>query len=445
MAYTIKVSVESLKAKAMNMNFHRRLIILFLLLTTFARFPGQDGEDIVNARANFNSQQPIDFWGGMSSLLYGNIPNGFVNWQSLLVLTQLILITIGLALLNPSTETKLRKYLLVFIYYFVYLFGAQTTRDGFLFSILVLSLGCLSKGLRNARQNFFLLGLLGTILGIAFRPWMALALFPLILYYSSRYGYKRASALLSIVALVATPILLEHTTAKSLNLQPSFPQQQVMIMDLASSYCWSNNDETAYTAISALNLFSSEKNLEKNVCNLYRSDTWLSLTKPDHASSSYLTHSNFKLIEPNNNATYSKLQSKWLRIIITDPVTYLQNKITFAAKLFIGSDTRGLRVSNANTPLQKLQGAYFIPYDFVITLHLLSIGVFCFFIIVYALSRRILLKRKNLEFSPEVLVCFSACALWLTLSSIAYIGSNGRYTYTITLISLLFLLKEEKV
>jgi hypothetical protein len=117
----------------------------------------------------------------------------------------------------------------------------------------------------------------------------------------------------------------------------------------------------------------------------------------------------------------------------------------FASKLFIGSDTRGLRVSSANTPLQKLQGAYFIPYDFVITLHLLSIGVFCFFIIVYAQSRRILFKRKNLEFSPEALVCFSACALWLTLSSIAYIGSNGRYTYTITLISLLFLLKEEKV
>jgi hypothetical protein len=237
--------------------------------------------------------------------------------------------------------------------------------------------------------------------------------------------------------------LLDQSVVKFLNLRASYPQQQVMIMDFASSYCWGNNEQTSKIAIGALNEFTADGKIDKNICNLYRSDTWLSLTKSSHPSSENIESSKFWLISPESASKYEKIQNSWVQMITSDPVTYSQNKITFASKLLIGSDTRGFRFLGEQNLVKKLQGILLIPYDFVITFHLLSLGSFFVLLLLIPIRRKIHTKNQNFEFTPSMAICFASALLWLILSSIAYIGSNGRYTYTITLLSAIFILREE--
>jgi hypothetical protein len=58
--------------------------------------------------------------------------------------------------------------------------------------------------------------------------------------------------------------------------------------------------------------------------------------------------------------------------------------------------------------------------------------------------RKIPHKNRDFQITTEMIICLIGASIWLFLSSIAYIGSNGRYTYTITLLSMAFLMKEEK-
>jgi hypothetical protein len=433
-----------LKSINLKVNHHTKVLLAFFCFTILARFPAQDGEDIVNARLNLHSANPVDFWGGMSSLVYGNAPSFPFNWQSQLVFIQICLVFFGLKCLDPFTQGRARKLLILTVYYFAFLFGSQTTRDGLLFSLSVASFGLLAVGIRKSKLFGVFLGTSCLIIAISFRPWLALAVAPFLMYFlSKKYSNKVKIAIIGLV-LIVSPVLLDQAAAKTLNLRESYPQQQVMIMDFAASYCWGNNIETGEAAISALQEFTLDEKFSDKACNLFRADTWLSLTNSHNLSAMKGVDSDFWLVAPGNDAKFNDIQDTWIKMILGDPVTYFQNKLMFGSKLVIGSDTRGLRFLNEPETLKKIQGLLFIPYDIAITGHLWSIGIFVFFTIVYLVRRKFKDGVSNFEVTPPLAVCFFSSTLWLGLSSIAYIGSNGRYTYTVTLLSAIFLLKEHE-
>jgi hypothetical protein len=144
----------------------------------------------------------------------------------------------------------------------------------------------------------------------------------------------------------------------------------------------------------------------------------------------------FSLVKVGDMRNYEVLKSTWINFIITDPVTYLQNKILFANKLFIASDSRNISILSAKTTSTKVLGIYRIPYDIAITLHiysLLSLVMILFLLPV----KKYLRKRKNgITIDRVSISLLSTVFIWTALSSIAYIGSNGRYTYALTILSL---------
>jgi hypothetical protein len=433
-----------LDKKKQYFSYHNNVLVLFLCFTALARFPAKDGEDIVNARKNLSSAESIDFWGGMSSLVYGYMPNIFFDWRTLLVGFQLIAVYTGLKMLDAQLDSKLKKWLFVPLCYLVFVFGAQTTRDGLLFSLVILAIGFMSKALQKSQHLYMNLGILCLIVGSTLRPWMALGFSPFLAFYLLRSGRAKAKVGLAIFGLVISPIALDQSIVKFLELKPSYPQQQVMIMDLASSYCSSNNASTSTRSLIALSRFTSDKSFGEKVCNLYRTDTWVSLTKSIYPSSSHIDNSDFWLISPNDEESYSFVEAIWLQNIVSDPITYMQNKLNFMSKLIVGSDTRGFRFFAEVEVLKKLQGLYFFIYDLVVTFHLMSLGALFLMILLLMYFRKLSLNSRDFQITTEMIVCLLGASIWLFLSSIAYIGSNGRYTYTITLLSMAFLLKEEK-
>ena len=153
-----------------------------------------------------------------------------------------------------------------------------------------------------------------------------------------------------VISITLAPLAFEYLAAKSLRLEKSFPQQQVMLMDVAATYCYTTNTQTGERAARVIQNFSDDPNYKSFVCQLYRPDTWLSLTKSINTSSSGF-EADFKLIQPGNVKQYEELESRWLEIIIKDPVTYIQNKVLFASKLLIGSDSRNISILNAESTL----------------------------------------------------------------------------------------------
>ena len=136
---------------------------------------------------------------------------------------------------------------------------------------------------------------------------------------------------------------------------------------------------------------------------------------------------------------YNEIQNSWLSFIAKFPKDYLQIKSIQLNQLMISGDTFGLRIIYASTFKEYMSGIFFIPFDTVISLHLLSPALtFLFGIIIVILSlSRVTIYR--LISTREIVFSFLFLSCWILATSIAYIGDNGRYTYLSSFIFYIFL------
>ncbi len=431
---------KNLRQKLTRFASERINTVLVLSVTTFfLQTPSFYGEDIVNARNNYLSGARTDFWGGVSTLVYAHIPNLGFRWQIWLAIIQIALTSLGLQKLLLMKNQNRRTYLVkCVVAYSALVFGSQMTRDGLMFSLLIIGYALLNSTLRKHSSMKVIIGPLAIIcFAMSFRPWLSLAIIPIVVlaFQNSKLRLRRLTALMIVISIVVAPLALEFLVAKSLRLNKSFPEQQVMLMDAAASYCYTTKMETGIKAEKALLLFTSDTNYPNFACQLYRPDTWLSLTQAINTSSKGLEF-DFNLIRAGDVRNYEILKSSWLNFIISDPVTYIQNKILFANKLLIGSDSRNISIFSAKTTSTKILAIYRIPYDIAITLHIYSLLAFMTILFLLPM-KRYMQKRKNGLIIDRVTVnLLTAVFIWTALSAIAYIGSNGRYTYAITILSL---------
>jgi hypothetical protein len=79
---------------------------------------------------------------------------------------------------------------------------------------------------------------------------------------------------------------------------------------------------------------------------------------------------------------------------------------------------------------------YRIPYDVAITMHIYSFFAFILILFIFPISRYVKRKEDGLIIDRISINMLVAVGVWTSLSAIAYIGSNGRYTYALTILSL---------
>ena len=416
-------------------------VIHFLaLLSVTLQIPGFFGEDIVNARNNYLTGDRTDFWGGISTLIYAHVPNFGFRWQIWLAIFQILLTSISLSrTLWFDKKRKINYFLNLLIAYSALVFGSQMTRDGLMFSLLVFGYSELSRTLINRKQKkFFIFPILVISFAMSFRPWLSLAIIPIFLFAMRKYkGTARKSLSLFLVFfIVITPLTIETLAKEGLGLKRSYPEQQVMLMDVAATYCYSSNLNSGLLAKSTLALFSNDPRYTEFACQLYRPDTWVSLTQSINASSQGF-NVDFGLIQPSETYKYQKLRSAWIKTIFSDPVTYLQNKILFGTKILVASETRGLSILSANSTSTKAMALFRIPFEIALTLHLYSLFAILLILFFNPIKNFCFKKRDTILIGRTSAHLIAAIILWTALSSIAYIGSNGRYTYALTILSLI--------
>ena len=425
-----------------NSKVHLFFLAFFTLATFLFQISNFYGEDIVNARENFLTGARTDFWGGASTLFYSTVPDFGFRWQIWLAIFQVLITTVGLRIMFfRNNKTKYPRPLTLAVTYFALLIGSQMTRDGLMFSLLVLGYALFQEGIHKARTKNIIFSIFVLSLAFSLRPWLSVSILPIIIFILKlgKDSLGRFKATLICSAIVMAPFLVDLTAAKALDLNRSYPQQQVILMDAAAGYCYSNNFETGKNTEKILSSFYSTENFSSQICQMFRPDTWESLFHSENVSARG-TESNFMLLKPGQETKYRNLKSEWLRMIVNDPITYLQNRILFAGKLMIGSDTRNISIINVKGFPATLTALYKLPYEIGISLHLFSILALLFYLTLGAVrvsKARMRTQIEGLTLDRLSTLLIISVILWSIASSVAYIGSNGRYTYSITLLALI--------
>ena len=425
------------------------IIVLSVISIIFSWDGSYEGGDIAGARRSYLSQNPIDLWGGFNGFFYGNIPNFIFPWGLWLLILQMICATTGLILISKRIEltNKTRHVMFFALSYLVLLFSGYLTRDSTMTAFYIFGCGLILFSKHSSKTNKKVIFLAGTsliVLAVAFRPWLFFAtLLPAV--FLRRVNFKN---LAFMIILMISPLCIERFTYLATDYKEVHPQLQVIISDVASMTCLSNNDEVRQNGTELLNRFSDTTYADNEICGDFRLNTWqsvgswslnlseITLEAFNDASS---RQSKILISSDMKDEKYNEIQSSWLSFITKFPKDYLQIKSIQANQLMISGDTFGLRILNAVTFKDYISGLFLIPYDTVISLHLLSPALtflFGIIIVILSLSR---ITINQLIKTREVVFAFLFLSCWILITTIAYIGDNGRYTYLASFVFYVFL------
>jgi len=422
---------------------HLVWLLCLLTLPLASRWPGHDSEDIKNLRLNANSSSPTDFWGGASSMFYGHFPNFYPGWETLLLIFQWGLTSIGLILLTKKLRQSWKVQAPWFIISILVVeLGTLLTRDGLMLALLVFGYGLINSSDNSSpkrRKVFLTTSLLVFLVAAWFRPWVSPAI--VVFYiYSSKFASKSSTwrqKILNQVALIFVFVTLalafEIGASKILNLGKSYPEQQVMLMDLAPMACWSTNQDTVNLAISGLKNFYSTRELPSYFCNTFRPANWVHLFHQDLLSKQ---EPNFRLLQVGDIRLYEDTKLIWSKLIFSSPIDYIQNKFMYGSQTLLGGDTRGIRLlsdsyfgdTERSRIFAYMSAVILLPLDLAITLHLFSpfVSSLLFGSILVFGSIRSLVRVSP----SDLLGLWFFCIFWFTGTIIAYIGDTARFTYT---------------
>jgi len=426
------------------------LYTLISLLILGSRWPGHDSEDIKNLRLNFKSGNPTDFWGGISSLFYGHIPDFYPGWESLLLLLQWGFASVGLFLILKIVLEN-ERYQIVILMLEILLIGLSTliTRDGLMLSMLLFSTGLLFESRNKPKEIKNLLYCLAFFLILfasSFRPWISPAIAATIAYICwqmprvKRNKFKQLMVLLFVFLFIGLSISLEIESKQFLHLEKSFPEQQVFLMDLSANACWSTNRELVSKSIDTLDNFYQDKQVPSSFCNTFRPANWVHLFHRDPINNS---QPKFKLLEENDESTYRLVRSAWLHAIIKYPVDYLQNKLMYGSQLIFGGDSRRIHLlgylngteESRSKVFLYFSGLVLLPLDLAISIHLFS-PFFSGLFLAY-LWRKRAYRLGNEGFKMTIIGVLIFQTAWLLCTVIAYIGDTARFSYTCGALALL--------
>lgn len=409
------------------------LLVLGALLALVARFPFSSAEDIINARENINSGQRIDFWGAFSPWFFTRVQGEL--WEETYAFVFTLMIFSGalltLRVLAGNTEKSVKALLPFFlIYYCSMLFALDFSRDGSLLAFFWIGFGVYLVYHQSSnyilRKMLLVLALLLFSISLSFRPWMTPTLIIFIIVFNLLSRGQRIRRIPSkslakvCITLLIVPIIVELTSGSLLKLNKSYPEQQVIIMDLASIGCLSSNPNISIKALTALTPIAVEPRVKKiDICSqYYPSSVGSVLFYPENWGN---ISSAVQLIDVNAEDTYQKIRSSWLDLLLTYPKDFIQIKFFLGSQWLLAGDSNLWRGS----PLQVL---LLSPLSITRELRLFS-GLF---VLMLLIGLAIYKREKSLYVG---LLFFYISSL--SLLTVAFTGDNQRYLVPFSMISLL--------
>lgn len=421
--------------------FFKIYIIVLATLSVLLHLRDNPGEDIARSRSSYQSGQGSDFLGGFASVFYASIPNLFFEWWQYLIAIQAGLAGFGIyfLLINTIENTDIKHFIVTMIFsYLVLNLAMAQTRDGIMIAITFLTLGIMNQ--RKQNKFIFIAWATSFVIAFTFRPWLAFAIFPLLFFYlRHRTLLKLPTTIICCTLLVTAPSIVELFVTREFSIKPGYPQQTVMIHDLASTFCLSPIPKTREMAYKGLVKLANDEDSLKKLCNHYKPNTWQSSITPnplDPMMPSLVPP--LVTIRPGDEVNYQILKSNWVKMIISDPKSYLQNHLFFLTQVLLSGESPSFTLKSSFTdlsvnssPIDFLyvgRDLYDLPWEISIQLHFLSpVFTYAFLVILYT-------RRSSVIARPILFYLFCVLTIWVSIITLGYVSDNGRYTYLPSLV-----------
>lgn len=415
------------------------LLYFLLLLSNLSR--EYEGEDILAARESFSSAHPIDIWGAFPGLFYSLIPDWPIEWNKLLIAIQLSLTLYSVLKIRSVLwlDNKKPTFLFTTISIISLYFSTFLTRDSTMFSFLIFGVANISSLTLDSPRIKKYLSLVPILIGASFRPWLsAVGALIVMLSLPSNGRDKRVGKIVLILIMSTSPLFINQGTYfVNSELRKVYPEMQVIVMDVASIRCLGIDDNARDDAAKTLALFlETNQSISTNFCNSYRTNTWQSIgewdlseidpTKPS-SEVKHVETDKVKLTINMSKQEVTKFRSAWLRLLSNYPREYVGVKILQAAQLSIGGDSATLIPDPDGKLTDFFHHILYFPFNLVIEAHFLSIAILFGFMLALFPSLSGKISRFN---SGKYLAHFLIPIAWILISTIAYIGDNGRYVYS---------------
>jgi hypothetical protein len=398
--------------------------------------------DIPGGRESFKQNNPSDFLGTYAGFVYFLIPEWPLGWARNLTLIQLTLTLIGLSFLIPIRN--LSRYFsfwkLLIVHYLVAVFSSQQSRDGALFSQIILGLGILNLATTKKRFRGALtcLGVLIIVSGLSFRPIMSISGLILFLFFQSvvnqeKKVMKKSTAIGISLTIIFTPTSVELGMTHLLVQQSKYPLQTVVLQDLGFAACQSGNPETINRSIRALSAVATDDFFDDRICQFFRIYTWQSLV--GIIAPSQITNGlESPLREVTSSREFSALLEDWASLMLSDPKTYVQAKLTSLVQVLFSSQTKiwgptkksqnlGL-LDNVEQSIQNIAYVAYLPWILLSEFYLISpLVVLLICLLVNSMLRqKVMFRPPGLRLIPLMVV------LAIIVNAVLFVSDNARYT-----------------
>lgn len=403
-------------------------------LCYLSKFPFGGAEDINNARLNLTIGRRTDFWGSFAPWFFNLYQGGYweVAYATLfsLLITFTFFIIVKKFILDSVRSRWL--FLLLVLQYLVISFSISLSRDSGFLAFATFAIGAWIRAFEEDlrfRVTWICFTFFSLIIGTAFRPWLSVSLPFLLIALNYQFpiyrSLRRIPVVVSALTLILTPALVDQSLHRVLNLTSSFPQQQVMIMDLSSMACLSSDRAQTEKSLAALRPLATATLTKKELCSQFFPQSWASVIfySADRGQASALT-----MVKAGDVGTFAKLQKSWLNAIFTQLPSYVQTKIMLGSQFLIAGESPKLEYRNLKSILQ-------LPFEFTKAIRVYSAYPALILLLWIALRKRG--ELENLHTIASISLFYLA---FLSISIIAFIGDNQRYIFPGTSIVFLFAL-----
>jgi len=433
------------------LTFYVFFSVLYIVTLSFSASPG---EDISISREWFLDRTPSDFLGTFAGLFYSLVPDFPFGWSRNLAFVQISLSMFSLFILFPikSILNKPQTGFIFTVQYLVAVFSGQQSRDGTFLALMLFGLA-IFKTLFSTPHGAFLKVIAGTTIlttALMFRPALSLALCLFLLFIFLFFKRKKEIPLSNSTMVIVCLFLLVAPTVLELKLSDryaqtrSYPLQTILIHDIGFAACQSADPNTIERAIQALKVISIDDDFATRICQFYKINTWQAVIGEIQATSTT------KNLEPpldlaSDSESFAKLSEGWINVLVQDPVTYAQAKLTFFVQTLFSSQTLIHPMSAAKdnlllhqiiyNSLATLNNLLTLPWLILSKFHILSPFILLFVITVFS---RFLYRRKifgGIVFMLPLITLISIFA-----NTILFVSDNARYVTPFALLSFVGLL-----
>lgn len=416
--------------------FRLNLIFLTLIFVPIYALAGP----YEGAQVTTNSNKS-DWWGPLAPLTpeFFNLNEERWKWIVFYIATVTLLVILqskALAVKGNQISSWSNSKLFVF-QYFSSLYVLTNGRDGLSyffvsasFALLIISFSLTHRVIRGLSLLVSLsLLVIGSLFKITIFPIAILLLF---LYVLSKSPKKKkvllAGSSVSLILAIFV-LVLNYKLPEKLSLSKSYPEQQVMLYDIANVYCWSQDSESREFAGRILDHFRTGNADNRVLCASAAPYGWDLLRLPwiDWSSNTPL-----KQVLPGDESSFVFLSNEWGKLIKHFPEEWAESKINHLGQVLFMSNIFYSSFHNLNpseNAVNFLSWLILSPAYFLDSLLLTSLA-FAF------LSSIVLISRKS-QHGLQLLL-FQTVSL--AISTLTFVANNGRYVFSSLLLSIFLFL-----